>query len=223
MYSVRAAGIVTSVLLALCPAFAQSPWVTVTPGGVYRDAVSDPCHDAESAGMVLLADYARSRVIRVNPATGESTEAFALAVPGGVSRPTGLVASRGGDAPFAACVGGQYGADRGQEMPCFLYVQKCPVAGAAPAHTSIANSKTLIGACVTGDNLLLLADPATFPVTEVVEHMGADRVLFGSDWPHIEGMPQPLDYLPELKGLDDDQRRLVLHANVTELTAVRPA
>ncbi len=159
MYSVRAAGIVTSVLLALCPAFAQSPWVTVTPGGVYRDAVSDPCHDAESAGMVLLADYARSRVIRVNPATGESTEAFALAVPGGVSRPTGLVASRGGDAPFAACVGGQYGADRGQEMPCFLYVQKCPVAGAAPAHTSIANSKTLIGACVTGDNLLLLADP----------------------------------------------------------------
>ena len=23
---------------------------------------------------------------------------------------------------------------------------------------------------------------------------GADRVIFGSDWPHIEGMPQPLDY-----------------------------
>ena len=25
--------------------------------------------------------------------------------------------------------------------------------------------------------------------------MGADRVVFGSDWPHIEGMPQPLDYV----------------------------
>ena len=40
--------------------------------------------------------------------------------------------------------------------------------------------------------------------------MGADRVIFGSDWPHIEGMPQPLDYLTELKELDDEsiqQRR----------------
>ena len=41
-------------------------------------------------------------------------------------------------------------------------------------------------------------------VDEVVECMGADRVLFGSDWPHIEGMQQPLDYLPELKAFDDD-------------------
>ena len=28
---------------------------------------------------------------------------------------------------------------------------------------------------------------------EIVDLMGADRVIFGSDWPHIEGMPQPLD------------------------------
>ena len=28
-------------------------------------------------------------------------------------------------------------------------------------------------------------------VHEVVECMGADRVIFGSDWPHIEGMPAP--------------------------------
>ena len=36
----------------------------------------------------------------------------------------------------------------------------------------------------------------------VVDWMGADRVLFGSDWPHIEALPQPLDYLPEAKVLD---------------------
>ena len=36
-------------------------------------------------------------------------------------------------------------------------------------------------------------------VEEVVELMGADRVIFGSDWPHIEGMPRPLDYATELK------------------------
>ena len=32
-------------------------------------------------------------------------------------------------------------------------------------------------------------------VNEVAALMGADRVIFGSDWPHIEGMPQPLDYV----------------------------
>jgi predicted TIM-barrel fold metal-dependent hydrolase len=52
----------------------------------------------------------------------------------------------------------------------------------------------------------------------VIDLMGADRVIFGSDWPHIEGMPQPLDYAKELKELDDDARKLVLRDNATELT-----
>ena len=33
----------------------------------------------------------------------------------------------------------------------------------------------------------------------MLDLVGADRVLFGSDWPHIEGMPSPLDYLRELE------------------------
>ena len=57
---------------------------------------------------------------------------------------------------------------------------------------------------------------------EVVELMGADRVIFGSDWPHIEGMPEPLDYLVELKNLDDGQLRQVMLDNVTELNTLRP-
>ncbi len=60
-------------------------------------------------------------------------------------------------------------------------------------------------------------------VTKVVEWMGADRVLFGSDWPHIEGMPSPLDYAAELGDLDDAAVRRVLHDNVLELTTLRPA
>jgi predicted TIM-barrel fold metal-dependent hydrolase len=60
-------------------------------------------------------------------------------------------------------------------------------------------------------------------VNEVVACMGADRVIFGSDWPHIEGMPQPLDYLVELKELDDSDRRKILFDNVTELNRLRPA
>jgi len=60
-------------------------------------------------------------------------------------------------------------------------------------------------------------------VDEVVELMGADRVIFGSDWPHIEGMPRPLDYVTELKGFSDDDQRLILRDNARELTELRPA
>jgi predicted TIM-barrel fold metal-dependent hydrolase len=56
----------------------------------------------------------------------------------------------------------------------------------------------------------------------VVEHMGADRVIFGSDWPHIEALPHPLDYLPEAKPLSDHDRRRVLHDNAIELATLRP-
>ena len=56
----------------------------------------------------------------------------------------------------------------------------------------------------------------------VVDHMGADRVIFGSDWPHIEALPHPLDYLPETKPLSDEDRRRVLHDNAIELATLRP-
>ena len=52
--------------------------------------------------------------------------------------------------------------------------------------------------------------------------MGADRVIFGSDWPHIEGMPQPLDYLVEIKELDAGDQRKVLYDNVTHLNTPQP-
>ena len=57
---------------------------------------------------------------------------------------------------------------------------------------------------------------------EVVDLMGPERVIFGSDWPHIEGMPKPLDYVTELKELDDDPRRLIMRDNALELNERRP-
>jgi predicted TIM-barrel fold metal-dependent hydrolase len=60
-------------------------------------------------------------------------------------------------------------------------------------------------------------------VHETVSLMGADRVVFGSDWPHIEGMPSPLDYAVELKELDADTCRRILLDNVSELNELRPA
>jgi predicted TIM-barrel fold metal-dependent hydrolase len=59
-------------------------------------------------------------------------------------------------------------------------------------------------------------------VNEVVECMGADRVIFGSDWPHIEGMPEPLDYLPELKAFDDAEKRRILFHNAEFLNTPQP-
>jgi len=55
-------------------------------------------------------------------------------------------------------------------------------------------------------------------VYDVVDLMGSERVIFGSDWPHIEGMPQPLDYVVEVKELDAKARRRVLRDNALELT-----
>ena len=36
-----------------------------------------------------------------------------------------------------------------------------------------------------------------------VELLGPDRVIFGSDWPHPEGLADPISYVDELKGLPD--------------------
>jgi predicted TIM-barrel fold metal-dependent hydrolase len=60
-------------------------------------------------------------------------------------------------------------------------------------------------------------------VYEIAELMGEDRVIFGSDWPHIEGMPEPLDYVRELKDFDAEARKLILHDTAAELNTLRPA
>ena len=60
-------------------------------------------------------------------------------------------------------------------------------------------------------------------VHELLDLMGPDKILFGSDWPHIEGMPRPLDYLEELEGLDADTVDKITRRNVLELNQLRPA
>jgi predicted TIM-barrel fold metal-dependent hydrolase len=58
---------------------------------------------------------------------------------------------------------------------------------------------------------------------EIAELMGTDRVIFGSDWPHIEGMPEPLHYAKELQEFDADAQRLILHDNTAALNVRQPA
>jgi predicted TIM-barrel fold metal-dependent hydrolase len=60
-------------------------------------------------------------------------------------------------------------------------------------------------------------------ISDVIELMGADQVIFGSDWPHMEGMEHPRDIFEELDGVSlADQARL-LHGNTAALNERRPA
>lgn len=60
-------------------------------------------------------------------------------------------------------------------------------------------------------------------VHETVELMGADRVVFGSDWPHIEALPNPLDYETEVKDFDAETRAKIMGLNAEQLNTPRPA
>jgi predicted TIM-barrel fold metal-dependent hydrolase len=58
-------------------------------------------------------------------------------------------------------------------------------------------------------------------LADAVDLIGADRVLFGSDWPHPEGMFTPRDYDKVVAELDDaDATRRIMYANAAELTGI---
>jgi predicted TIM-barrel fold metal-dependent hydrolase len=60
-------------------------------------------------------------------------------------------------------------------------------------------------------------------VEELVELVGVDRILFGSDWPHAEGLVDPLDYRNEVKMFTPEEQQLILRGNAASLTELRPA
>jgi len=60
-------------------------------------------------------------------------------------------------------------------------------------------------------------------VDDVIEAVGADRVIFGSDWPHIEALPEPLQYFSDVEHLDPATQRLILSDNARFLNQRRPA
>ena len=54
----------------------------------------------------------------------------------------------------------------------------------------------------------------------LVKLIGADRVLFGSDYPHPEGLADPLSFVDDLKGLTDEEVRMVMGGNLSRLMHV---
>jgi predicted TIM-barrel fold metal-dependent hydrolase len=63
---------------------------------------------------------------------------------------------------------------------------------------------------------------APFPeedVKELVDALGVDHVLMGSDWPHAEGVSAPADFLDCLDGLADDEIRKITRENALTLVS----
>jgi predicted TIM-barrel fold metal-dependent hydrolase len=67
---------------------------------------------------------------------------------------------------------------------------------------------------------------APFPeddIPELISKIGIERVLFGSDWPHSEGVAEPADFFERLHGLSDDQVRQIMRTTGAELLGLDPA
>lgn len=65
---------------------------------------------------------------------------------------------------------------------------------------------------------------APFPEEDVpglVELMGADRVLFGSDWPHPEGVAQPGDFRKFVADLPEAEQKMIMRDNAHDLLVPR--
>lgn len=55
-------------------------------------------------------------------------------------------------------------------------------------------------------------------VSDVGKHMPAERILFGSDWPHGEGAKHPRDFFDNLTTFSPEDVRKIMVENARELT-----
>jgi predicted TIM-barrel fold metal-dependent hydrolase len=55
-------------------------------------------------------------------------------------------------------------------------------------------------------------------VPELAQHLPVERILFGSDWPHAEGMGHPRDFFTNVADFSIDDQRKIMRENARELT-----
>jgi predicted TIM-barrel fold metal-dependent hydrolase len=60
-------------------------------------------------------------------------------------------------------------------------------------------------------------------VLGLVRLVGADNVVFGSDYPHPEGMFDPVTFVDELETLPAGDQKAIMGANLAKLMHVDPA
>jgi len=54
----------------------------------------------------------------------------------------------------------------------------------------------------------------------LAELLGVEHVLFGSDYPHPEGLADPASYVDELGGVDEEAVRKIMGGNLARLMNV---
>ena len=52
---------------------------------------------------------------------------------------------------------------------------------------------------------------------DIARLVGTDRVVFGSDWPHPEGLKDPITYVDDLEGLSQDEIKQIMGGNMIDL------
>jgi predicted TIM-barrel fold metal-dependent hydrolase len=57
-------------------------------------------------------------------------------------------------------------------------------------------------------------------LSELADLIGEDHVLFGSDFPHPEGLADPASYVDELEGLPEESIRKIMGGNLARLMGV---
>ncbi len=55
-------------------------------------------------------------------------------------------------------------------------------------------------------------------VADLARYLPAERILFGSDWPHGEGFAHPLDFFANLDGFSDADVKRIMRDNARKLT-----
>ena len=55
---------------------------------------------------------------------------------------------------------------------------------------------------------------------QLAEVIGVDKILFGSDWPHGEGLESPVSFTAELVGFSDTEIRKIMRDNALGLLGV---
>ena len=56
---------------------------------------------------------------------------------------------------------------------------------------------------------------------ELADLIGEDQVLFGSDFPHPEGLASPRSYMDALTHVSDETRRKIMGGNLARLMNIK--
>ena len=71
------------------------------------------------------------------------------------------------------------------------------------------------------DAIRAMATELEDDLPELAEAIGVDKILFGSDWPHGEGLESPVSFAEELTAFSESDIRKIMRDNALDLLGVK--